>query len=552
MDRRHARVDCRSPRAGGRRYLPHRLLRCGHHSWRHRAGAATAVRGGRVHWPGPDLRAVRGGGCGIGCVCRRWHQLLDRPPLGRPPARRVAVQPLPAAARPRRKPVPPQCLQEHPGGTLRRRDPPVRAGHRRHDEDARQPLRAGQRHRQHFLGGAVPGAGLDPRRSVRRGGCCGRPAGGGGRPAGGDPWPGLGHRAVRLPLVGRTHGQLAGTPAGLVQPPPDAGPLHRWRAGPEAARIGAAGDAGADAAPAGLGLVRAVDRGGRTRRAAGDRPAGAPGHAGAAQSAGRLPDGCAGVARGLAGPAAGHRRGDGLSDLAPTLDGRCALAGGTGLRPGADHAAGRHRGCGAPDRRQQRLRLPVGVGDHGHHHLRLLRSADRPRDARPYPRLAVPGVGHRSQPDRFLAPVPGRALAERCDRRHAVRHVLAAGAGHRLSPPLQPLVLGEAGGLAVLRRLRRGGDVVRTAQHPGEAGTLRTDPAGPAGDGHAGLVAARLGHAAGAPQRVRRRPALAAGRAGGRAIGTAAGAAGSAWLEAAGTGRLAAGAADAGQEHRRR
>ncbi len=235
MDRRHARVDCRSPRAGGCRYLPHRLLRCGDHSWRHRAGAAVAVRGGRVHRPGPDLRAVRGGGCSPGRICRRRYQLLDRPTLGRPPARHLAVQPLPAAARPRREPVPPQRLQKHPDRTLRGRDPPVRAGHRRHDEDAGQPLRAGQRHRQHLLGRTVPGAGLDSWRSLRRSRGGGRASGGGGRPAGGDPRPGLGHRAVRLSLVGRAHGQLAGTPAGLVQPPPDAGSLHRWRAGPEAA-----------------------------------------------------------------------------------------------------------------------------------------------------------------------------------------------------------------------------------------------------------------------------------------------------------------------------
>ncbi|KAG0739151.1 hypothetical protein G6F31_012413 [Rhizopus arrhizus] len=70
MDRRHPRVDCRSPRAGGCRYLPHRLLRCGHHSRRHRAGPAAAVRGGRVHRPGPDLRAVRGGGGSVGRVRR--------------------------------------------------------------------------------------------------------------------------------------------------------------------------------------------------------------------------------------------------------------------------------------------------------------------------------------------------------------------------------------------------------------------------------------------------------------------------------------------------
>ncbi len=93
--------------------------------------------------------------------------------------------------------------------------------------------------------------------------------------------------------------------------------------------------------------------------------------------------------------------------------------------------------------------------------------------------------------------------------------------------------------------------MVRTAQHPGEAGTLRADPAGPQ------VWTRRPGGSTTGPRcrraaTVRRRPALAAGRAGGRSVGTAAGATGSARLEATGAGRLAAGAADAGQEHRRR
>ena len=64
------------------------------------------------------------------------------------------------------------------------------------------------------------------------------------------------------------------------------------------------------------------------------------------------------------------------------------------------------------------------------------------------------------------AAVPGRALAERPGRRDAVRHAVAAGAGHRLPPPRRALVLDAAAGLVVLRHVRRRRAVACAAQRP--------------------------------------------------------------------------------------
>ena len=78
--------------------------------------------------------------------------------------------------------------------------------------------------------------------------------------------------------------------------------------------------------------------------------------------------------------------------------------------------------------------------------VRFLRRADRARTAGAQARVAVPAGRRGHHGARVRAAVSGRALAERPGRRHAVRHPVAAGAGHRLSPPRRALVLDAAAG----------------------------------------------------------------------------------------------------------
>src|SRR5690606_13055754 len=140
----------------------------------------------------------------------------------------------------------------------------------------------------------------------------------------------------------------------------------------------------------------------------------------------------------------------------------------------------------------------------------------------PQPGLALPGGRRGGVRDRFRPAVPGCALAQRRGRRRAVGDRLAAGAGPGLPQPRGALVLDAAAGDRVLRRLPGGSGLAPAAGGRPAAGAVRG--AGTAGDPRPRRLVGRrrLARAAGAPQRARREPALAARRAGrGAAAATA-------------------------------
>ncbi|EEF93707.1 Tat pathway signal sequence domain protein, partial [Catenibacterium mitsuokai DSM 15897] len=270
---------------------------------------------------------------------------------------------------------------------------------------------------------------------------------------------GMGRGALHLALVRQPRRQPARARAALDPRASAPGPLRRRADRSQPPRIGLAGDAGGVSAGDQLDLVHLAGDLAGQRRAAADRPHRARVHVDPAQSAGRPADGGAGLPGRSDGAGAGLDRGAGLPGLAAALDGRGALGRGDRVRPGADLAAGMGHRHAAPADRAGRLRLPVGGGDHDHHRVRLLRRADRTRAAGAAAGVAVFAGRRRHHLGRLRPPVPGRALAQRPDRRHLVRHFLAAGAGHRLSPPRRPLVLDAAAGVAVLQRVRGRGAV---------------------------------------------------------------------------------------------
>src|SRR5690606_15136638 len=172
----------------------------------------------------------------------------------------------------------------------------------------------------------------------------------------------------------------AGT--GLDPGPSAHGPLRRGPDRPQAPGVGFARDPGRLPAGDRLGLVRAAGDGVDARRAAGPGPDGVRADVRTAQPAGRPADGRPGLDRRLGGAVAGRRTGAGLAAVAPALERGRALDDRAGVRPGADRGAVAPGGDAAAADRAQRLRLPLGVGDDDHDHLRLLRGADRTRAAR--------------------------------------------------------------------------------------------------------------------------------------------------------------------------
>ena len=80
-------------------------------------------------------------GAFLGDAISYWVGLPLRPAAA--PA--LALQQASAVARARRNHLPPPRHEEHRDGALRRRHPPVRAGHRRHAQDEAAPVHAGQR-----------------------------------------------------------------------------------------------------------------------------------------------------------------------------------------------------------------------------------------------------------------------------------------------------------------------------------------------------------------------------------------------------------------------
>src|SRR3546814_7976961 len=95
MVRPTRRLDRRASARGGTGDLRDRVLRRGDRGRRDRAGAAAAVRDRRADRAGRTVWPLRGGVRGDGRVHWRWHELLDRPPLGIAAAGGGAVRALP-------------------------------------------------------------------------------------------------------------------------------------------------------------------------------------------------------------------------------------------------------------------------------------------------------------------------------------------------------------------------------------------------------------------------------------------------------------------------
>src|SRR5690606_38058156 len=135
---------------------------------------------------------------------------------------------------------------------------------------------------------------------------------------------------------------------------------------------------------------------------------------------------------------------------------------------------------------------------------------------------ALPGGRRGGGRDRLRPAVPGRALAQRRGRRGTAGNRLADGAGPGLPQPRGALVLDAAAGDRVLRRLPGGrGPAPAAGGRSTDESVRRARPADHARPRRV-VGRRRLARAAGAPQRTRREPALAARRAGGGpAAGTA-------------------------------